>query len=412
MPEKSPAALDLDFVRSQFPAFSSPELSGMAFFENAGGSYMCRQVIDLLNRYYVETKVQPYGPYPASRRAGELMDAAHARLARYLNVGAGEVSFGPSTSQNTYVLARGLVQRMEPGKAVVVSLQDHEANSGVWRRLGEEGADIRVWPVDPEQGRLDLKGLEAMMDGDVALVAMTHCSNIVGEVNPVAEAAGIAHRAGAALLVDGVSHCPHGLPDVDALGADVYLFSTYKTFGPHQGAMVVREAARDRFEPQAHYFNRDAPALWMAPAGPDHAQVAAVNGMIDYFDAVDAHHGGADDQGRPRRVEALFHGAEQPNVGTLLDWLGGRNDIRLVGPAEAPAKAPTIAFTSSRLSSREVAAALAAEGIMAGSGDFYAVRLLEAIGIDPADGVVRLSFLHYTTPGEVERCIAALDGIL
>ena len=412
MTDTQPTALDLDFVRGQFPAFSVPELSGMAFFENAGGSYMCRQAIDRLDLYYAGTRVQPYGHYPASKQAGELMDAAHARLARYLNVGVGEVSFGPSTSQNTYVLAQALLKRMEPGQAIVASLQDHEANSGVWRRLEQEGADVRIWPVDPDQGRLHLQDLTRLMDGNVAMVAVTHCSNIVGEVNPVAEVADIAHRAGAILLVDGVSYCPHGLPDVDSLGADIYLFSTYKTYGPHQGAMVIRETARERLEPQAHFFNHGDPAKWMVPAGPDHAQVAAVNGMIDYFDAVDSHHGGADDGGRPRRVEALFHGAEAGNINTLLRWLRGRNGIRLIGPSDGAAKAPTIAFTSTRTASGEVADALAAAGIMAGSGHFYAYRLMEALGIDPGDGVVRLSFLHYTTPGEIDRCIDALKGIV
>ena len=408
-----PKTLDLDFVRSQFPAFSAPELSKMAFFENAGGSYMCRQVIDCLSRYHVETKVQPYGHSPASRKAGELMDAAHARLARYLNVAEREVSFGPSTSQNTYVLARALLARMEPERrGVVVSLQEHEANSGVWRRLGEEGADIRVWPVDAENGGLRLDGLAPLVDDSVALVAVAHCSNIVGEVNPVAEVAAIAHGAGAMLLVDGVSYCPHGLPDVSALGADIYLFSTYKTFGPHQGAMVIRDSARDRLEPQAHYFNHGIPAKWMVPAGPDHAQVAAINGMIDYFDAVDAHHGGADDKARPRRVESLFQEAEGGNLATLLEWLGGRNDIRLIGPAGGEGRAPTVAFTSSRLASGAIADALEERGIMAGSGNFYAVRLLEALGVDPGDGVVRLSFLHYTSPEEIERCITALDEVL
>src|SRR3546814_17720659 len=98
-------SLDLAFVRSQFPAFSEPSVQDWAFFENAGGSYACAPVIERLTRFYRETKVQPYGPFPASRRAGEEMDAARARLAGYLNVATDEVHFGPSTSHNHYVLA-------------------------------------------------------------------------------------------------------------------------------------------------------------------------------------------------------------------------------------------------------------------------------------------------------------------
>ena len=107
--------LDLDFVRAQFPAFSEPSLEGWHFFENAGGSYACQQVIDRLHRYYVETKVQPYGPFAASTRAGEEMDQATARLAAYLNVDADEVLLGPSTTQNVYVLGASLSSRVGTG---------------------------------------------------------------------------------------------------------------------------------------------------------------------------------------------------------------------------------------------------------------------------------------------------------
>jgi selenocysteine lyase/cysteine desulfurase len=95
------STLDIDFVRNQFPAFSEPSLQGQAFFENAGGSYACGQVIDRLDRYYRARKVQPYAPYTASEAAGAEMDEARARLAAMLNVGTDELHFGPSTSQNT-----------------------------------------------------------------------------------------------------------------------------------------------------------------------------------------------------------------------------------------------------------------------------------------------------------------------
>src|SRR3546814_4598878 len=135
-------SLDLAFVRSQFPAFSEPSLKDWAFFENAGGSYACAPVIERLNRFYRETKVQPYGPFPASRRAGEEMDAARARLGGYLNVATDEVHFGPSTSQNSYVLAQAFREMLEPGDEIVVTNQDHEANSGAWRQIGRATSEL------------------------------------------------------------------------------------------------------------------------------------------------------------------------------------------------------------------------------------------------------------------------------
>ena len=405
-------SFDLEFVRSQFPAFSSPELAGQAFFENAGGSYMCQQVIDRFDRYFTHRKVQPYGFFAASIEAGEEMDSATRRMARYLNVNEDEVMFGPSTSQNTYVLAQAFLKKMQPGDAVIISQQEHEANTGAWHRLAEHGMDVRIWPIDPDSGRLSLDTLRPLLDEKVHFVAMTHCSNVVAEINPVRDVADLVHAAGAVLLVDGVSYCPHGLPDVDALGADIYLFSTYKTYGPHQGVMVVRQSARDRLAPQAHYFNHDIMSKWMVPAGPDHAQIAASNGILDYFDALDAHHGGADDPGRPRRIEHMCRAAEKANLKPMLDYLSGRNDIRLIGPDDPELRAPTVAFTSNRLGAEEVARSLAQHGVMAGAGDFYAVRVLEGVGIRPADGVVRLSFVHYTSREEIDQTLKALDAVL
>jgi cysteine desulfurase family protein (TIGR01976 family) len=404
--------IDLDFVRRQFPAFATASLDGQSFFENAGGSYMCQPVIDRFNRYFVQRKVQPYYAFAASQEAGAEMDLAPVRFARYLNVDADEVLFGPSTSQNTYVLARACLERLAPGEAIIVSAQEHEANSGVWRKLADYGIDIRIWPVDPRDGRLHLADLLSLLDNKVRLVAVTHCSNLVGEINPVRAIADATHQAGGLLLVDGVSYCPHGFPDVDALGADIYLFSTYKTYGPHQGVMVIRHAARALLAPQAHFFNHDNPMKWMVPAGPDHAQMAAANGVIDYFDALDAHHGGQDDKDRPSRVAALFKNAETPHIKTLLDYIGSRNDVRLIGPADPARRAATISFVVPHLSAGAIGQRLADRGIMAGAGHYYAARLFSQMGLDPAAGAVRLSFVHYTSSADMTKLITALEEIL
>ncbi|GIX12735.1 MAG: hypothetical protein KatS3mg118_0694 [Paracoccaceae bacterium] len=200
--------LDIAFVRAQFPAFSEPSLAGTAFFENAGGSYPCRFVIDRLTRFYRERKVQPFGPYLASRLAGEEMDEARDRMAALLNVAPDELLFGPSTSQNVYVLARAFAGILKAGDAIVVTDQDHEANSGAWRRLADQGIEVREWRVDPDTGHLDPAALARLLDGRVRLVAFPHCSNIVAEINPVAEICALVHQAGAVACVDGVSYAP------------------------------------------------------------------------------------------------------------------------------------------------------------------------------------------------------------
>jgi len=407
-------ALDLNFVRSQFPAFASPVLSSHAFFENAGGSYPCRQVVERLTRFYTDRKVQPYGPYPGAQAGGAEMDEARQRLAAMMGVVAEEVSFGPSTSANTYVLAQA-VRKWLAGTdgAVVVTDQDHEANSGVWRRLAEEGIEVREWKLDPATGSLDPAGLGRLLaDGKVRLVCFPHCSNVIAEVNDVAAICAMARAVGARTVVDGVSYAPHGFPDIPALGADVYLFSAYKTYGPHQGIMVIRKDFGMDLPGQGHFFNHGTLYKRHTPAGPDHAQVAACAGMADYIDALAAHHGvTGDPAARNRGVHDLMRRQEEAVIQPLLDFLGSRNDLRLIGPREAARRAPTVAVELYR-AAEPVSEELGRNGIACWAGDFYAVRPLAALGIDRGKGVLRMSAVHYTSADEVARLIAALERVL
>jgi selenocysteine lyase/cysteine desulfurase len=410
-----PTALDLAFVRAQFPAFEEPAWQGHAFFDNAGGSFACCQVIEHLNRYYRQTKLQPYGSHPLSRRAGEEMDQAHVRLAQWLGVTADEVHFGPSTSQNTYVLAQAFAAHLAPGDEIVVTNQDHEANSGVWRRLASHGLVVKEWRVDSQSGWLDPRQLDRLLSRKTRVVAFTHCSNILGQINPVADICARVHAAGALAVVDGVSFAGHGLPDVPALGADIYLFSLYKTYGPHQGLMVVRTPALERLGNQGHYFNAAHRQKWLTPAGPDHAQIAASGGVGAYFDALHRHHFGEGKVGsgeKAEQVRQLIRASEGALLEPLLDFCRHDRRVRLLGPADVQERAPTVSLRTLTASPLEIATRLAASGIVAGAGNFYAVRLLEAFDIPAEPGVLRFSFVHYTSPEDLRQLLAALESSL
>ncbi|MCW1917681.1 aminotransferase class V-fold PLP-dependent enzyme [Rhodobacter sp. KR11] len=407
--------LDLGFVRSQFPAFASPILGGHAFFENAGGSFPCAQVVSRLHRFYTDRKVQPYAPYAGAQEGGAEMDEARARLSALMGCAYEELSFGPSTTANTYTLANAVrIWLRDQKAAIVVTNQDHEANSGPWRRLEAEGIEVREWKIDPATGHLDIERLRGLLaDGRVKLLAFPHCSNVVAEINPVAEICALAREHGVRTVVDGVSYAPHGLPDFPGLGADVYLFSAYKTFGPHQGLMMIRADFGAELPAQGHYFNAGSLYKRFTPAGPDHAQIAASAGMADYIDALWAHHGGGEalPVARNQFVHDLMRAQEVAVIRPLLDYLGTRNDVRLLGPKAAGDRAPTVAVALDR-AAEPVAVALGVEGIACWAGDFYAVRPLQAMGIDLDKGVLRMSAAHYTSPEDVSRLIAALDRLL
>ena len=402
--------LNIGFVRSKFPAFSAPELDGKSFFDNAGGSFAAGSVISRLNRFYISRKVQPYAPYEASLLGGKEMDEARNELSSLLNVAPNALHFGPSTSQNTYVLSQAFNNRKFKRRVVVVTNQDHEANSGSWRKLEKVGFTIREWRVNHITGSLDMKDLVKLLDDEVLLVAFPHCSNILGEVNPVKTICNLIKGVGAYACVDGVSYAPHGFSDLSDLGADIYLFSTYKTYGAHLGVMYMSDELNKVLENQGHYFNAASAVKRFTPAGPDHAQTAASAGIVDYIKAVHSHH--FEENVELKLVAGRVHDLQRQHETKLLDpllkYLRKRDDLRVLGSTSVKDRVPTVAIDLKN-KGRQLAICLAGDGIMTDCGDFYAVRLLEALGVNVECGVLRLSFVHYTSEQDVEKLISSLD---
>jgi len=404
--------LDPARVRAEFPSFRQPELKDFAFFENAGGSYTAAAVLNRMRDYYWHTKVQPYAAYPVSQAAGEAMDLAYRRIAEALNVTEDWIHFGPSTSANTYALGRAFEGWLKPADAIIVTNQDHEANSGIWRKLMVRGVEIREWKIDRQTGHLDPAALDKLLDAKVRFVAMPHASNIVGEINPVAEVVAKAKAVGALTFVDGVSYAPHGLPDLQALGCDLYLFSAYKTYGPHQGIMAIRPTLAASLPNQGHFFNETKPRYRLVPAGPDHGQIAASAGVVDYLETVAGIADGTVEGATPlRRAHNAMRAQETTLIAPLLDYLRKKNGIRLIGPDDPTRKVPTVSIVTDRPAAH-VAGMISRHNIGVGGGHFYGYRVLEALGINPLHGVLRMSFVHYTTPAEIDRLIAALEAEL
>jgi cysteine desulfurase family protein (TIGR01976 family) len=412
--------LDLDFVRSNFPVFGRPINDGQSFFENAGGSFACRHTIDAMHEYYTDLKVQPYSEFESSRRAGELMDHSRERWALALGVEPREIVFGPSTTANTYVLSHAFADVLQPGNEVIVTNQDHEANTGAIRRAAERvGCEVKEWQIDPDTGLLDLADYEALLSERTGLVTVPHASNIVGSENDVTRITQLAHGVGARVIVDGVSFAPHSLPDVAAIGADVYLFSLYKTYSVHQGLMVVRAGLMAELPNQSHFFNDSVADKRLNPAGPDHAQVASAGAVLEYVEALHRHHGGSptdDLRTSVAHASSLWRTHEDSLTPLLLAALDDRDDVRLLGPATLDAvdghRCPTIAFSPLARDPHDVAHALVERGVQTSSGHYYAARVLDGLGIDPDRGVVRLSFVHYTSPADVERAVSVLSDVL
>lgn len=411
-------ALDVAYVRTQYPAFNHPRTSGWAFFENAGGSYVPRQVSDRLHRFFTEYKVQPYGYSYMQEQAGRAMDDGYVAISSMINADRTEITLGPSTTMNLYVLAQALRPGLSPGDELIVTNQDHEANIGCWRRLEEFGVVVREWRVDSDTGELDIDGLEDLISDRTRIVCFSLCSNIVGTMNDVDAVCDIARAAGAVTIADGVSFAPHEMPDVQTLGPDFIVFSTYKTFATHLGVLWGRPDRLKALAPQGHFFNADKPNYRMNPAGPLHAEIGALAGLGQYVGDLYRHHFPEHPteslRAQTEAMFSLFAEHETALANRVLDFAREHPDLRIVGRhrAQAGGRAGTIALEPRNRTPDHVARTLAESRIAVGAGHFYAYRCLQALDIAPETGVVRISLVHYNSAEEVDRLIAALADAL
>ncbi len=408
--------LDINFVRSQFPAFEDPLCKKWSFFENAGGSYVPQQVIDQLNRFMVSTKVQPYADYPMSKIAGDNMDKATEIFAKMINAKSKEIIIGGSTSINLYVLSNALKYSIKPGDEVIVTNQDHEANISPWRRLVEVGAVIKEWKMNPKTAELEIKTLKKLLTKKTKIVAVTHCSNIVGTVNNLEEISKIVHKKNAIVIGDGVSYAPHGFPDVKKLGVDFYTFSLYKTYGPHLALLYGKEEILKKLPNQNHEFLKDTYPYTINPGGPNHEELCSLIGIYEYFDNFYNHHftkTNKNIRNKVSKINQLISSYEEKIANPLLDYLSSNNDIKLIGKNKIQNKnrAPTIAFFSNRISSKKLSDHLVKNGIATRNDNFYAWRCLKALGVDTHDGIVRTSMVHYNSLDDVEKLINVLKKI-
>lgn len=403
-------ALDLTHVRSHFPSLSR----GWTLFDNAGGSQILRGAVERMTEFLYEKNVQIGGSYEISLAAAEAMRDARAAAATLMNAARPEeIVFGPSTTVLLQNLARAMRSQLQPGDEIIVTMSDHESNIGPWVSLQEFGIVLKFWPLNHDTLSLELEDLAPLMTDRTKLVAMTHVSNILGQVNPVAEIARFVHDHGARICVDAVAYAPHRAIDVQAWDVDYYVFSLYKTYGPHYAVMYGKHQHLLELDTLYHYFyGKDKVPGKLEPGNPSYECAYSTLAIRDYFAGL----GGA--AASPRAaLETGFTAItaqEDALVDRLLSYLTARNDCRVFGATTnvGSKRIPTVAFRFDGRDSGALATAMDAHKIAIRHGDFHSRRLVEDLGQMGDGGLLRVSMVHYNTLEEVDRLCAALDSIL
>jgi cysteine desulfurase family protein (TIGR01976 family) len=400
--------LDLDHVRSQFPALETP----WVLMDNAGGSVPCRQVIDRLYRFLTRHPVQLGASYGLSVDAGEAVASGRAAAAALLGATPEEVIVGASSTALVNQLAAALRPGWSAGDEVSVTNVDHETNVGAWRRLEASGIVLREWRVRPDTCELHPDDLAELLGERTRLVAFTHCSNIVGSITDVAACTALARAAGALTCVDAVAYAPHRRVDVRALGVDFYFASLYKVYGPHLGVMFGRKEVLLETGSINHFFvGEDELPRKFEPGGVNYELVASLPGITEYLGTLGA------EGGTPSTLEHAFEqiaAHEEALVTPLLAFLDAHPAVTIVGdrsPSSAR-RVPTVSFTVAGRDASEIPPLLDERQIAVRFGHFYAYRLIRDLGLLERDGVVRVSLVHYNTPGEVARLVEVLAEVL
>jgi len=408
---------DVPFARSQFPAFSEYLAKSMVHLDNAGGTYLCSAVLERLNHFNLHNKIQAYSPNSISQAAGQQLDAGRNLMAELLNVDADTLTLGPSTTQNINNLAMACEGFITAGDEIILTGQEHEANVGAWERMAKRlGASIVFWKIDPATGELDPGTLKKIISPKAKILAFTHVSNIIGTINPYEEIIAIAKQQGLRVVVDGVAYAPHHWPNIIASGADAYCFSSYKVVSTHLGIMYTHSDFLKELSPQCHYFNSHKPQSKLDSAGPNHAQIAALAGLADYFSTLHQHHYGPSEKNlyeKTVEVNVLSNLHEQKLCSILLATVK-QLPVTLYGQAESShQREAIISLKPHNISSKKLNEELGHQQFAIKNGHFYALRLLESLGIkDPEDGVLRFSLFNYNTEEEIHRLCDALKNIL
>lgn len=405
--------LDLAAIRAEFPALGNDCI----YLDNAGGSQVLRRVADRVRDYLLTSSVQLGASYAQSQDAGAKVLQARRSVTELINAPQDdEVVMGGSTTSLMFLLTQALLPGIRPGDEIIVTNSDHEANIGGWMRLKTAGAVVKVWEVNTDSLQLELADLERLLSPRVKWVAMTHASNILGTVNPVVDVAQRVHAIGARLCVDGVAYAPHRLVDVQASGADVYVFSFYKVFGPHHAVMWITRELLLSLPSLNHYFvGPEVLPYKLQPGNVNYELSYGCIGIQDYLTDMGSRLGSV---GSAReKMQVAFDAFEQHEdalAERLLTFLRSKQSVRLIGmdSAAAGGRVPTVSFMVAGQMSEAVVRHTDQFAIGIRFGDFYAKRLIHALDLQAQGGVVRVSIAHYNTIEEIDQLILRLDEVI
>jgi cysteine desulfurase family protein (TIGR01976 family) len=401
--------MPFELVRSRFPALARTENGvPVVHLDAPAGTQVPEPVIEAMARVQRNGMANTGGPFGASRDAGDVVDGARAAVADLFGASPENVVFGQNMTSLTFSMSRAIARSWTSSDRVVVTSLDHDANVTPWRIAAvERGAEVLRADFEPATGRLDPSAVVDLIDERTRLVAVTAASNALGSVTELAPIITAAHAVGALVYVDAVHLSAHRRSEFSALGADFIAASAYKFFGPHTGLVIGASRVLESIQPYKVLPASDSsPDRWETGT-QSFESLAGVTAAVDYLASL------GDGLDRPARLITAYQRIRRHEDALSARFLAGIGEmphVRLHGPdADGPDRVSTFAVTVAGTDSADVARVLGDQGIYVWSGNYYAVGVMDHLGLSAAGGAVRIGFVHYTTEGEVDRVLEAID---
>jgi cysteine desulfurase family protein (TIGR01976 family) len=407
--------IDLNFVRSQFPALAS----GAIYLDNPGGTQVAQQTLKRMTDYLIHTNANHEGAFKTSRESDAMVNASRAAVADFLGAAQPEeIIFGQNMTSLTLHMSRSLARTLQAGDEIVVTRLDHDANIAPWLLIAEDrGCTVRWVEFDPEDCTWNSDALKRQITDKTKIVAIGYASNAVGTINPVAEAIKIAHAAGALVYVDAVQYAPHGPIDVQALDCDFLACSAYKFFGPHTGMLYGKYHLLEELKAYKVRPAHNEPPHKFETGTQSFESIAGVHGALEYFEWLGRQTTDDRPQTRRERLAAAMTALkeyEQSLSRALIEGLSSIRGLHIWGITDLDQldrRVPTVSFTLDGWHPRDVAAELDKRGIYVWDGNYYALAVTERLGLEDKGGMVRVGAAHYNTLEEIAKLVEAVKSI-
>ena len=411
---------DLSDLRERFPALRREHDGRPAVFLDApGGSQVPETVIEAMAAYLRSSNANTHGAFATSEETDTVIAQAHLAAADLLHADPDEVVFGPNATTLLLAISRSVGRDLGWGDEVVVTRLDHDANIRPWVLAARDaGATVRWVDIRRDDATLDLDAFAEVLSERTKVVAFTLASNAVGTITPAAELARLVHERTPAIVVcDGVHLAQHRSIDVRAIGADLLACSPYKIFGPHLGILFGRRELLRSLTPYKVRPASDDLPYRFETGTQNHEGFAGWTAAVEYIAEAGRTYGSPTGPTRREAVAAAFEAFaawEHDLSARFLEGAATVPTLRILGITDAERlgeRTPTFVVRLGEQHPFETAKALGERGIYVWDGHYYALELMERLGLQETGGAVRIGFCHYSTPAEVDRVLEELAAL-